>query len=585
MQKQDQSTEALFQQAIQAHQSGQAQLSIEPLQQILQVQPDNDMALGMLGAVYLAMRQPQSALPLLQKAAEVNPENVDALANLGIALQGAGQIEQGLQQLQQAVSHTPQRLDIRFNLANMLLQVQRYEEAMQHLRTVLQQDPSFIPAYQTLAAVLGFLQRFGEAQSVYEEAIQVAPSDLQTLLLYANLLADTAQTDLADKAYRQIIETNPQHFLSHAAYGKFLVDIGRLAEGQTALEQAFQLHPDDLNTNILLGNVHKDLGQADEAEKFYRRATQIDPQHQGAIMNLRRILSTKIPFWHFEMLADTHRNDAYEKALLKVIKPDSLVLDIGTGSGLLSMMAARAGAEQVVACEMHTRLAETATEIVTLNGFSDKITVHNKMSTLLKVGEELPRKADIVVSEILDVGALGEGVLPSIRQAVQQLAKPGATLIPARTKLWGQLIEIPARSKVAPVRKISGFDLSPFERFRIPNEYIRVVLKAEKYRALSPVVPLLDVDFYNMPPAFPDDQPRQIPLQIPIEASGELQAVVFWFDLFLDEETMVSSRPDGELEHWGQALFCLPNPRKVAEGTTSNIILQQSDKYISFVLP
>ena len=155
------------------------------------------------------------------------------------------------------------------------------------------------------------------------------------------------------------------------------------------------------------------------------------------------------------------------------------------------MMAARAGANQVVACEMHERLAQTAKEIVALNGFANSIQVYHKKSTLLKVGEELPEKADIVVSEILDVGALGEGALPSIRHAVQQLAKPNATLIPSAVKLWGQLIEIPARSKVAPVKEISGFDLSPFEQYRIPNEYLKVVLKAEKYKALSPVMPLL----------------------------------------------------------------------------------------------
>lgn len=302
-------------------------------------------------------------------------------------------------------------------------------------------------------------------------------------------------------------------------------------------------------------------------------------------MNLRRLMSVKIPYWHFEMLADSHRNDAYEKALRKAVKPGHTVLDIGTGSGLLSMMAARAGASHVVACEMHERLAQTAKEIVALNGFADSIQVHHKKSTLLKVGEELPEKADIVVSEILDVGALGEGALPSIRHAVQQLAKPNAILIPSAVKLWGQLIEIPARSKVAPVKEVSGFDLSPFEQYRIPNEYLKVVLKAEKYKALSPVMPLLDIDFYQLPPAYPDDQPRQIPLEIPINTPGTLQAIVFWFDLYLDEDTMVSSKPNGELEHWGQALFCFPNPKPVGAGSTVPVTLLQSDQIIRFVLP
>ena len=180
---------------------------------------------------------------------------------------------------------------------------------------------------------------------------------------------------------------------------------------------------------------------------------------------------------------------------------------------------------------------------------------------------------------------MGEAALPSIRHAVQQLAKPNAILIPAAVKLWGQLIEIPARSKVAPVKEVSGFDLSPFEQYRIPNEYLRVVLKAEKYKALSPVMPLLDIDFYQLPPTYTDDQPRQIPLEIPINTSGTLQAMVFWFDLYVDEDIMVSSRPDGELEHWGQALFCFSNPRPVGAGSDVSVVLLQSDQVIRFVLP
>lgn len=527
MSDQQPTPEVIFQQAMQAHQSGQSDKAIQLLKQLSEQIPNNDGVLATLGAIYLSVGNLPEGLPLLEQALSINPANVDARVNFGIALQSIGQAQQGLDHLKQAVEQAPDRVDVRFNLANVLLQSQQYDAAIEQLRSIISADATFLPAYHALAAVLSYQQQHQEVQQVYQQALDAVPNDLQTMVLLANYLADTGQVEAAEDAYRKMVEAHTQHFLPHAVMGKFLIDIGRLEHGQAALETANKLHPNDLNTNILLGNVHRDLGQIDQAERYYRHATQIDPQHQGALMNLRRLMSVKIPYWHFEMLADSHRNDAYEQALRKVVKPESLVLDIGTGSGLLSMMAARAGASTVVACEMHERLAQTAAEIVTLNGFADTIKVHNKKSTLLQVGEELERKADVVVSEILDVGALGEGALPSIRHAAQQLAKPDAKLIPARVKLWGQLIEIPARSKVAPVRDVSGFDLSPFEQFRVPNEYLKVVLKAEKYKTLSPVMPLLDVDFYQLPPAYPDDQPRQIPLEIPVNTSGMLQAIVF----------------------------------------------------------
>ena len=152
-------------------------------------------------------------------------------------------------------------------------------------------------------------------------------------------------------------------------------------------------------------------------------------------------------------------------------------------------------------------------------------------------------------------------------------------------KVWGQILEIPSRSKVAPVKEISGFDLSPFEQYRIPNEYTRIVLKAEKYRALSEIFPLLEVDFYDLPTAIPDDQPKRIPFQVPMLQAGTAQAIVFWFDLNVDADIMVSSRPDGELEHWGQALFCFPNPKSVKEGEKLPLLMLQTDHAIRFALP
>ena len=113
---------------------------------------------------------------------------------------------------------------------------------------------------------------------------------------------------------------------------------------------------------------------------------------------------------------------------------------------------------------------------------------------------------------------------------------------------------------MAPIRKISGFDLSAFEQFRIPNEYIRIELSSEQYRPLSEVIPLEEIDFYKLPPAYTDDQPFRKSLSFPIIDEGEAQAIVFWFDLNLDSDIMVSTHPDGVLKHWGQSLFCFEEP-------------------------
>ena len=93
-----------------------------------------------------------------------------------------------------------------------------------------------------------------------------------------------------------------------------------------------------------------------------------------------------------DMLHDNDRNQKYEAALKKGIAyihsrgREANVLDIGTGTGLLSMMAVRNGADSVVACEAFKPMAECAKKVLELNDMNGKITLIPKRSTELVIG-------------------------------------------------------------------------------------------------------------------------------------------------------------------------------------------------------
>ena len=86
------------------------------------------------------------------------------------------------------------------------------------------------------------------------------------------------------------------------------------------------------------------------------------------------------------MLNDSGRNDAYEKAIKRAVerkkreKGSCEVLDAGAGSGILSMFAARAGADYVHACEQNGHMCDVGEETVCINGYGLKIMFHNKTS-------------------------------------------------------------------------------------------------------------------------------------------------------------------------------------------------------------
>ncbi|VDD75783.1 unnamed protein product [Mesocestoides corti] len=150
-----------------------------------------------------------------------------------------------------------------------------------------------------------------------------------------------------------------------------------------------------------------------------------------------------------DMLHDYNRNQRYHEAIRHVITAmktkgqEVHVLDIGTGSGLLAMMAARAGADSVVACEAFAPVAKCARRIIAANGLKKKIKLICKHSTALEVSNDLPRKANVLVAELFDTELIGEGALETYRHAAEHLLTPDAILIPCKAKMYLQVVESP----------------------------------------------------------------------------------------------------------------------------------------------
>ncbi len=350
--------------------------------------------------------------------------------------------------------------------------------------------------------------------------------------------------------------------------------------------EQFGIAPDNFQDLTSLAEMFEGEGNTKEAIKVYQHIIKYELSSDGAKHALELIRSKSIPNWHFDMLSDTRRNDAFEKAISKVATEKSRALDIGTGSGLLAMMAARAGAASVLACEENSDLANVAERIVEANGYSDNIRVVNKRSDQLEEGDDFEQKFDLIVSEILDSGGLGEGILSSLRQAKREMGTPDVKIIPAGISLKAQLIEFPERYLVNPIKDISGFDLSIFNEFRVSDTYVPVDLKHEDYLPLSEVFNLRAYDFYNIHALEIDfDNPEVDSIQVEIRQEGQVQAVAFWFDLHMDEDDSYSTGPGGELDHWLQAVYFFEEPKAVSKGDQVAIKALYSDWMVRFRLP
>jgi type II protein arginine methyltransferase len=272
--------------------------------------------------------------------------------------------------------------------------------------------------------------------------------------------------------------------------------------------------------------------------------------HPAIVGAARVVLSHGIPQWHGPMLADAERNAAFEGAISRAVRSGGVVLDIGAGSGLLSLMAARAGAALVYACEADGALAATARDVVELNGYSEKIRVIAKRSTDLDRDIDLAGGADVIVAEIFSDDLINEGALPTLGHAAAALGKSAVRIIPAAASIRVALAYREVRP--SPLADVEGFDLSPFERHLLPDRKIRT--DDPKLSIRSETQTLFNFDFRSGGPFHGEESGLTM-----VACGGPANGVVRWIRLHLDEETEYENRPGrGKGSHWAAIFWPLP---------------------------
>lgn len=135
---------------------------------------------------------------------------------------------------------------------------------------------------------------------------------------------------------------------------------------------------------------------------YLKRALQANPNFMPAERNLQNALSMAVDRWHFPMLNDKRRNNAFENAIWKRIAQgyDS-VLDIGTGTGLLSLYARNAGAKKIYACECSMAMIEIAEKVFETND-AKSIILLPKLSTDITIPTDISeRSASFIIYYVL----------------------------------------------------------------------------------------------------------------------------------------------------------------------------------------
>jgi predicted RNA methylase len=261
---------------------------------------------------------------------------------------------------------------------------------------------------------------------------------------------------------------------------------------------------------------------------------------------------------------DYERNNAYSKAIKRAIKNNENVLEIGTGSGLLSMMAVDAGAKKVITCEVSETISETARKIIANNGYSDRIKVINKKSTHIDINSELGEKADIIISEILSSEFVGEGVQQSLSDANRRLLKENGIMIPEAGEIKIALLESsPEIEKELFVQKVNGYDLSEFNNIMRSKCNVQYLGRKTKTSFLSKAKTPFSFNFYNKNII---NRQEKI-LEIEAFKSGICLGLISWLSLDLYENICFENNPTEICTSgWVNPIYKFNQPLKMLKG-------------------
>ena len=274
-----------------------------------------------------------------------------------------------------------------------------------------------------------------------------------------------------------------------------------------------------------------------------------------------------------QMMKDAIRMDAYQEAIRRVVRPDSIVLDIGTGTGIHALMAARAGARHVYAIEPADAIL-VAPEVARANGLADRITFIQDFSTNVT----LPVKADVVVSDLHGRLPWYQRHIPTIVDARRRLVKDHGTLVPQQDVVFLAAVEAPdlyARATDPWRQQPFGFDLS-YVASRTTQAFYSGRVGRDCFLTEASQVTALDYRSITDPDV-------SVSLELSPVRSGSLHGFIAWFDTEVIEDVRLTSAPFEPEISYGSVFFPIAEPVSIAPGHTIRLSWRgslQGDDYV-----
>lgn len=273
--------------------------------------------------------------------------------------------------------------------------------------------------------------------------------------------------------------------------------------------------------------------------------------------------------YHRTLIADQVRNRAFKAALAATITTgSSVVADIGAGTGLIGLIAARLGAREVFLYEV-AEVAGVAQQVLKKN----RVRNCNIMPFHSTDAADPPR-VDIVVSETLGNYAFEENIIATLNDARQRHLKPGGTLIPSRVRqMVAPVVAARFHEELLAWDRVSSdlglaIDLSEARTMSLNNIYVRRIAPDDLLGGGAGAVCWDDADLTRA-----CSSTRKGEARFPMPKSAVIYGFAVWWEADLTPGISLSTAPGAPQTHWEQLYFPLLTPIKASAGEAVGISL------------
>lgn len=259
---------------------------------------------------------------------------------------------------------------------------------------------------------------------------------------------------------------------------------------------------------------------------------------------------------HQTMLSDFTRLQAYQKAINRFVRPDDIVVDVGTGTGILAFFAAKAGAKRVYAIES-SPIASITERLIVQNNLQDKVFLIRGHAPEIKLGDQI----DVIVTETIGGWGIDENVLATIGEVFRRFGTQSTRVIPEGLELYLVPVDNPSFYNMVTFwnTKIYGFDYSPVSEFAYNNIYVRILVDPHQFLAKPSLMAKLVVGKHY-------GDTMQFETSFRVTKPGVMHGLAGWFRMKLGHQLWLSTDPRSKTLHWKQCIFPSLTPVTLTTG-------------------